>query len=340
MGSRLSGPSADYRSARAPRSSTATGTTAAPRTRYSSRHQYSLSRESGRTLGGHTIAVPGGQSTTSFRHTGNLWCVRYTGEFVSSTRTAGQVKDVFGDSVYLGMLIEGEYTCSHVGRTVTVMPGQAVALRNDHPFEVLVQSRWIDAITIAIPMDLLRVWNVDVTEIVARPWDLSGLAVQARDFVAEVIVEDSGDALPEILRLDEILVRMALLVISSRESFELPAPGLLNIRRAVIDAIEIGAANPELSCTSIANGLHTSVRTLHRAFEGTGLSVTGLIMQKRLERAAMELAYDDRRRTIAAVAHANGFRGADQLTRNFKRQYGMTPVEFRDTWAGGTDPTQ
>lgn len=41
------------------------------------------------------------------------------------------------------------------------------------------------------------------------------------------------------------------------------------------------------------------------------------------------LAHDDTETTVSSVAHACGFTNADMLTRSFRAEYSMTPMEFR-----------
>ncbi|MGV9826802.1 helix-turn-helix transcriptional regulator [Gordonia sp. NPDC003429] len=187
----------------------------------------------------------------------------------------------------------------------------------------------IDGAVIAFPIDRLGIWEVDVDEVTATVWSLSSLAIEARDFIADIIVDQPADPLIDLPRLDEILTRMSLILFSCRDPASAPPSGLIDTRKSVLRIIDSQYSDPRLSCASIAWQISASTRSLHRAFAGTGTTVAGLIMAKRLTGAAMELAHGDPNRTVAAVARAHGFRGADQFTRNFKRHYGTSPAEFR-----------
>lgn len=292
-------------------------------------HRYTITRNQHLTPAAHTEAFPGSQATASFRRTGSVWCLRLSGDIRTSIRTPDQAADAYRNFVYFSMPLSGSASGVHAGHSFRLHPGEAVALRNDRPYELHAMSRPIDAVNIAIPAERLRIWDVDVSHLVAKPWQLSTAATRARDFIAAVCVDESSDAAVDISGLDDILLRMALLVVSCREDFSHPPTRVVDIRKSVLDIIESRASDPNLTCEAIAAGLHASTRTIHRAFEGTGATVSGLIVNQRLEGAAAELALGPRDRTIAAIARSNGFRGADQLTRNFKRRYGMNPTDYR-----------
>ena len=108
-----------------------------------------------------------------------------------------------------------------------------------------------------------------------------------------------------------------------------PASREMDLRLRAFSVIDAQFADPELTPDSIAATLHVSPRSLFRAFEESGTSIGRLIQHRRLGQVAMALERESSTETIAALAHANGFHGADQLTRAFRKQFGTTPSEFR-----------
>lgn len=274
-------------------------------------------------------AHSGGQGTASFRRTGHAWCARFTGELEHAARTTEHLTVPYVSQLFLTCPIEGSLGGTQEGRQFRVHADEVVALRNDRTFTLDAMTRRVDVAVIAVPVDHLRIWEIDPDEVAGTVWNLSSIAIHTRDFIAAMIADQPTDPLIDLPRLDEILTRMSLVVLSCRDPASAPPGGVIEIRKSVLHIVDEQYSDPRLSCASIAWQMHSSTRSLHRAFAGTGTTVAGLIMAKRLAGAAMELAHGDPDRTIAAVARAHGFRGADQFTRNFKRHYGTSPAEFR-----------
>ncbi|MGV9826804.1 helix-turn-helix transcriptional regulator [Gordonia sp. NPDC003429] len=280
---------------------------------------------------------PGGHVSASVRRTGTAWCVRLTGELDYAARAAEQLTRPFVPRLCLGTPIDGTLSGTQDGKRFVVRPGEVVALRNDHEFQLHAETHYTDVACICIATDHLSLRAINLDAATARTWPLSPVAIHARNFIADTILDESTNPLIQLPQIDEIFIRLALLLLPSIASISNENDGSFNeVRRSVLDIIDSRSADPTLSCTSIADALRTSTRTLYRAFEGTGVTVSGLITAKRLAGAATDLAHGSPHRTIAAVARAHGFGGADQLARSFKRNYGMRPADFR-CFSGNVD---
>lgn len=101
-------------------------------------------------------------------------------------------------------------------------------------------------------------------------------------------------------------------------------------RRRAQAYIEAHLDDPGLCPPDVAAALHVSVRTLHKAFGGSGETVGRFVTRRRLARAAADLADPARRRTVTDVAFAWGFRDAAHFSRAFKERYGVSPRDYRD----------
>ncbi len=94
--------------------------------------------------------------------------------------------------------------------------------------------------------------------------------------------------------------------------------------------IETQLTDPMLDPTRIAAGLGISIRHLHRLLQRRNMTVSGLIMQRRLERCRAELADPGAlHRNITEVAYGWGFSDSAHFSRRFRKQYGVAPREFR-----------
>jgi AraC-like DNA-binding protein len=86
----------------------------------------------------------------------------------------------------------------------------------------------------------------------------------------------------------------------------------------------------QLTPATIAWAHNVSVRQIYKAFAEAGLSLEQWIIDRRLEAARTRLtSAEGRRRSIAAVARACGFRDASHFARRFRAAYGMTPHEWQ-----------
>lgn len=84
--------------------------------------------------------------------------------------------------------------------------------------------------------------------------------------------------------------------------------------------------DPNLSPPMIARSLHTSVRTLHRAFREADDSVMGYVRRQRLDRARAELLVPGTH--VGEVAARWHFSDTSHFIRQFKIAYGTTPASF------------
>ncbi|MET8978900.1 helix-turn-helix domain-containing protein [Streptomyces sp. NPDC004539] len=91
--------------------------------------------------------------------------------------------------------------------------------------------------------------------------------------------------------------------------------------------IEDHLDDPALSPEAIARAHHISVRYLHKLFQNDGTTVGRWIRRRRLDTCRHEL--DNRRVTVAAVAHRWGFTSPSHFSRTFRDAYGMSPREWQ-----------
>lgn len=98
-----------------------------------------------------------------------------------------------------------------------------------------------------------------------------------------------------------------------------------------LDFIELNLSIPGLTAEQIAQSQHISRRRLDQLMrDALGVSITGQIWNRRLQRAA-----DDLRDTrwagasISQIAFANGFEDPAHFARAFKRRFEATPGQWR-----------
>ena len=106
-------------------------------------------------------------------------------------------------------------------------------------------------------------------------------------------------------------------------------------RAAVMEVMQHRYSKPGLTVTDIAKEVGVSGRYLSTLFRDIGSSVMETLMDLRLRRASVQLSEQHMLgHTVAEIAQKNGFRSSTHFCRLFKARYGMTPMQWRQSYAG------
>ena len=127
---------------------------------------------------------------------------------------------------------------------------------------------------------------------------------------------------------------VALTLGATRDAHEIAVGRGLRVARlqAVKADIEANLADCGLSAIVVARRLGFSDSYIRKLFEGEGTSFSGYVLARRLSRAHRMLT--DQRwadRSIAMVAFEVGFGDLSYFNRTFKRRYGTTPSDVRNS---------
>lgn len=109
------------------------------------------------------------------------------------------------------------------------------------------------------------------------------------------------------------------------------APGRSTVERRFARAmadIEAGLSDPDLDPAALAGQQRISRRRLDAIFAERGLSVERVIWDRRLERAAAEIALRPTRKLLD-VALQCGFSSENHFSRRFRLKFGCGPREYR-----------
>jgi AraC-like DNA-binding protein len=103
-------------------------------------------------------------------------------------------------------------------------------------------------------------------------------------------------------------------------------------RAAILREIDKLMADPNLNAAAIASRHGITPRYLRLPLEETGQTFSEHVLEKRLNRAA-ELLRDPRQqdRKVSAIAFASGFGDLSYFNRVFRRRYGETPSDMRES---------
>lgn len=99
----------------------------------------------------------------------------------------------------------------------------------------------------------------------------------------------------------------------------------------VLRFIDSNLRNPNLSPAYISRALNCSARHVHRAFEGSGLTVSAYIKRERLRGSARDLtAAENRGDSVTEIAIRWGFSDISHFSRSFRAEFGMAPRDYRE----------
>lgn len=194
-------------------------------------------------------------------------------------------------------------------------------------------------ITLAIPHDRLH-------KVFPRAGDYVGKMVMAREGLSRVFVdhlvsldEQFGnlpkEAAPEVLEATVSLLTSTLGA-TNEISDERCSKYLLQTIKAYIDK---HLDNYNLSLARIATDNGISVRHLHRLFQDTDSSVSEHVLRGRLDRCKRDLGSPrNAHLTITEIAYRWGFSDSSTFSKAFRRQFGITPREYRAEARGGPKP--
>ena len=110
--------------------------------------------------------------------------------------------------------------------------------------------------------------------------------------------------------------------------------GIRAARLGAIKAdVEAHLATSDLSPGAVAKRQRISDSYIRKLFEGEGTSFSEFVLGRRLERAHRSLT-DPRwaRQSIASIAFSAGFGDLSYFNRTFRRRYGLTPSELRESF--------
>ena len=100
--------------------------------------------------------------------------------------------------------------------------------------------------------------------------------------------------------------------------------------RQAKEAIDAALQDPRLSPQSLAQTLHISVRQLYRLFEQENDSVCRYIQRARLAQAARDLQNPYLgEKSLTEIAYAWGFSDSAHFSRSFKKQFDLSPRDYR-----------
>ncbi|GGM69254.1 helix-turn-helix domain-containing protein [Dactylosporangium sucinum] len=277
----------------------------------------------------------------NFRAATRLWgsgAMQVSAETVESSlhveRTPKLIRQSDPEQYLLGVIRNGMYGFSQLGREAKIGAGDMLLFDSSQPFHVWYQGGghhmfWL-------PKSWLPLPESRVAPLLARrlagQYGIGGLLSHC---LSEITTQPARYRAAEITRLLDI----ALDLLTTILAHELDALGALppdNHRRALLTRVHVyiqqHLSDPDLSPSTIAATHHISLRHLQQLFAANDTTPAAWIRRQRLERCRHALADPAQRQLpIHAIAARWGFTDHAHFSRLFRTTYGESPRDYRST---------
>ncbi|MER9406920.1 helix-turn-helix domain-containing protein [Mesorhizobium caraganae] len=243
-----------------------------------------------------------------------------------TTRSRAMAKGT--DDYIFFMCLEGAATFSHLGRETSIEAGQAILLSSCDPH--VIERAMSHHLFITIPKAALGPMAANADAALMTPISCVGEKFSLLASYVRLLMQEPDLAANYIQDL------VAVSIGATQEATEVAAGrGIRAARlRAIKADIESNLASGDVSSDALAGRHRVSPRYIRKLFEGEGTSLSQFVLGRRLALVCRKLA-DPRlaHRTIGAIAFDAGFGDLSTFNHAFRRHFGMTPSEARQSVA-------
>jgi AraC-like DNA-binding protein len=240
-----------------------------------------------------------------------------------------------GDEVGFSMMLSGASTMQQLGREIVGRPGSAVLISGTDP-SVSTRQRLGNFVTIVLPRPALAALVPNLGAAYARQIPAENEAL--RLLLSYIGTLHRGDTLkmPELAQAcASHIIDLAALAIGAKPdvAHEARERGVAAARLQAIKAeIAVHLGNPDLSVVTMAIRHGVTPRYVHKLFEREGTTFSAFVLAHRLARA-LQMLKDARFAilTVSSIALECGFNDLSYFNRTFRRAYGATPSDVRET---------
>lgn len=164
--------------------------------------------------------------------------------------------------------------------------------------------------------------NAQIRDLIVRYFDLTIETAAALDAVGQQTVAR------------HVIDLIALLLRTSRDETHLAIQrGYSAARLQLIEArVLANLSDPNLNIASVAQSFGFGPKQVQRLFEKAGTTFTEYVLEHRLLMARSLLSSpSNRQEKIGSIAYGLGFGDLSYFNRCFRKRFGMTPSEWRDS---------
>lgn len=233
--------------------------------------------------------------------------------------------------VKVSTLLDGHGWIAQDGRNARLAPGDIVLYDTARPYTLSFDDRFA-SVVLMFPQEMLRIPGGQLAELTAvRLAPDGGLGAMAAAFFARLVAQPvrvtGGGALWVAQSAVDLITALVTQELGANASRADPRRDRL---RRVMSFIDTRLGDPGLDPQGIAAAHFISTRHLHGLFHDEGLTVSGWIRARRLQRCRRDLADPGLRGlNVSEIALRWGFANPAHFSRAFKERFGVSPSAFR-----------
>ncbi|MGY2876492.1 AraC-like DNA-binding protein [Marmoricola sp. URHA0025 HA25] len=292
-------------------------------------------RSAGRPSGGSSTRSAGNaRQLSSFAHRdlGDLLITDWQTAGVEGVRRSAMARRD-AEALLLFIVFSGQQIVETADETVVLRPG-GVLLMSTRTTGKFVVPDSLTKRTVRIPLTALSPLDMsagipDCLYLNTAENPLVGLA---HDFLAGVSsrIDTMSPAEVEASR-NALLVLVAGMIRATQSRDVGETDFLPTLRRHLETWIVEHLTSGAIRVGDLAAAHNVAPRTVHRAFAATGDTVGSVVRAQRIAAARSDLV--NTTSSIAAVAHRWGFCDASHLGREFRREFSMSPGDYREAYS-------
>nr|WP_258193212.1 AraC family transcriptional regulator [Streptomyces sp. MA5143a] len=256
--------------------------------------------------------------------------VKYRSDRIEYSRTPHQVRQDPDEDYRLLLPLGGEIVLRQDGEEARLTPGTGALVSFASPFQCL-QSDAVDAFILTVPAREVN-GRLGCRSPVSAGLDLTrGLGRIVGGMLTALHEEREHLTDPEFDAVSDRVVELVCMLAAGDDRPDVP--GQLGeveamVRRYVRDHV----ADPGLTGTTVARALGWSLRQIQLALQQAGTTPRELIREERLRLVRDRLLCAEcEHQSITDLAYSAGFSSASALSTAFRRRYGVSPREMRQS---------
>ena len=233
------------------------------------------------------------------------------------------------ETLLLFAVTSGQKVVRTPTETAVLRPGQMLLMSSRATGEIVVPECLAER-TVRVPLAALAQHDTGpgVSDILRLEMDKHPLARLTHEYLASVDGRRGQMSATDVEGAREALLVLIAGMIRSSCAPDMSESAFLPIlRRALEDWIADHLRDGPIRVADVAAAHNVAPRTVHRAFASTGDTMGAIVRAHRLAGARNELVHSSA--SIAAIANRWGFCDASHLGREFRREFSMSPGDYR-----------